>query len=177
MTSKSTYGLRLDQMADIFSISVDDPGPAGEEGHDQRMARLLREQLTCRVPKGSVFRDVVLMMMGQLGSDPQLLAGRSLQEVLLDSQADVGLLRAIKDCSKRLSGALDSEAERTLATTLYFAALASALVYHDEKITQSTYEKLDESFALLIKKNWMAHELIELFSRARQICESRRGPR
>ena len=177
MTNKTTYGLRLDQMADIFSMGANDPDPADEEQHDRRMAGLLREQLAYPMPKGSVFCDVMFMMMAQLGSDPGLLAGRRLQEVLLDSQTDVGLLQAIKDCSKRLSCMLDSEAETALATTIYFAALAGALVYHDEKITQSSYEKLDESFALLTEKKWMVGELVELFRRARRVCQSKRGLR
>jgi hypothetical protein len=174
MKNRTTYGLRLDQMADIFSMGADDPDPADEEQHGRRMADLLREQLACPMPKGSVFCDVMLMMMTQSGGDPRLLAGKSLQEVLLDPQTDIGLLQAIKDCSKRLSCMLDSEAETALATTVYFAALAGALVYHDQKITQSPYEKLNESFALLIEKTWMAGELVELFHEARRICESKR---
>ncbi len=171
----STYGLRLDQIESLFSVSAGDPDPAGEKGDNEKMADLLRKQLTCPLAARSVLFDVLVMMMERQGYDTQPLAGRPLGEVLQNPQSDVGLLRAIKDCSKRLSCTLDSQAETALATTIYFAALAGALVYHDKKITQYSYEKLDESFALLIEKKWMAKELVELFSEARRTCQGRQG--
>jgi len=39
-------------------------------------------------------------------------------------------------------------------------------------ITKQSYEKLDESFALLIEKDWIAVELVELFSEARRVCQT-----
>ena len=175
MEKKSTYGLRLDQMAGLFSMGAGEPDPTDEKDENEMMARLLHEQLACALPRRSLLFDALLMMMEQEGYDTQSLAGSSLGEVFLEPTSDVDLLRAIKDCGKRLSRELDSEAETALATTTYFAALASALVYHNRKITQNSYEKLGESFTLLTGKKWMAQELIELFSRARRMCESRRG--
>jgi len=174
MATISTYGLRLDQMKDLFFMGAE-PADSGDERDDnEKMADLLQEQLTRALPRGSLLLDALFMMLDRQGCDTRPLAGRSLGEVFLDPQSDVELLEALKDCSKRLSSALDSEAESALATTLYFAALASALVYHDKKVTQSTHEKLEESFTLLAQKRWMAPEMIELFSRARRMCQSRR---
>lgn len=39
MHRKSTYGLRLDQMASLF-LAAEELGAADEEGQNQRMARL-----------------------------------------------------------------------------------------------------------------------------------------
>jgi hypothetical protein len=175
MEKNSTYGLKLDQMAGLFSMGAEEPDPTDERSVNETMATLLHEQLACALPRHSLLFDALLMMMDQEGHDTRSLAGRSLGRVLLEPQSDVDLLRAIKDCSKKLSHELDSEAETALATTVYFAALASALVHHDKKITQNSYEKLGESFTLLTAKKWMAQELIGLFGRARRICESRRG--
>jgi len=173
MENESVHGLRLDQLADVFSIGVDDPDPAS--GNDERMAGLLREQLSCVLPKGSLLFDALIMMMGRLGCDVRSLAGRSLLEVLLSPHTDVGLLQAIKDCSKKLSADLDSRMEATLATTIYYAALASCLVHHDRKITQYSYEALDRSFATFATKKWIAPELAALFMRANGICRDKRG--
>jgi len=93
------------------------------------------------------------------GYDTRSLAGKTLVEVLLDPRADLGLLRAVKECCKRLSLSLDSRAEAAIATTLYYAAMASALVYHDKKITRHSEDTLDEAFGSLIEKPWMASEL------------------
>jgi len=175
MEKESTFGLRLDQMASLFSMSVGEPDPSDEEGEREQMAALLQEQLASALVKRSLLFDTLVMMLDQQGHDTRFLAGTSLGEVLLSPQSDIALLQGIKNCSKKLSERLNSQAESALATTLYFAALASALVHHDRKITQHSYEKLDESFALLIEKRWMDQGLAELFSRARRICEARRN--
>ena len=162
-------------MAVLFSLGRDEPDPTSQRSDDADMGSFLHDQLTCALPKGSVFCDVLLTMMAGMGYDTRPLAGRSLGEVLLSPQSDIHLLQAVKDCSKAMSAALDSRYETALATTIYYASLASALVHHDRKITQHPFETLDESFTLLIEKDWMAPELTELFSRARGICQSQRG--
>jgi len=173
MATMSTYGLRLDQMKNLFFMGAE-PADSGETRNDnEKMADLLQEQLTRALPRGSLLLDALFMMLDRQGCDTRALAGKSLGQVFLDPGSDVELLEAIKNCSKKLSTALDSQAEAALATTLYFAALASVLVYHERKITQSTYEKLQESFARLTEKKWMTAELIDLFSRAQRICRNR----
>lgn len=174
MEQKSTFGLKLNQMAGIFSLGVSEPDPANDKRDSERMAALLQEQLASALARRSLLFDTLVMMLDQRGHDIRALAGRSLGEVLLSPRSNVALLRSIKDCCKELSERLDSQAESAVATTLYFAALAGALVHHDRKITQHSCEKLDESFALLIEKKWMDQRLTELFSRARRICATRR---
>jgi hypothetical protein len=173
MEKKSTYGLRLDQMASLFAMGADDLDSAAESSEDATLRDLLREQLTCAEPKGSLLLDTLVMMMDPLGGDAGALNGMTLSEALLNPQSDIGLVQAIKDCSKTLSCTLDSRTETALARTVYFAAIAGALVHHDRKITQSSYQTLAESLATLIEKRWMAPELVELFSQARQICQCR----
>ena len=111
MENESIHGLRLDQLADVFSLGVNDPDTTGAGGNDERMAGLLRDQLSCVLPRGSLLFDSLIMMMGRLGCDVQAPAGRSLLEVLSSPHTDLGLLQAIKDCSKKLSLSLDSKLE------------------------------------------------------------------
>lgn len=174
MEKKSTYGLRLDQMAGLFAMGADDPDPAAERSDDETLRDLLSELLTGTDPQKSLLRETLAMMVGGSPEGAAALADRPLGEVLLDPHSDMDLLGAIKETSKTLSCTLDSKTETALARTVYFAALASALVHHDTKITQNSYQTLAESLALLMDKRWMVPELVELFSRARRICVSRR---
>jgi hypothetical protein len=173
MDNKSTYGLRLDQLAGLFAmgreIAIDQP-----EG-GQRMTELLKEHLTSALPTGVIVLDALMMMIGQMGYETRSLSGKTLKDVLLDRQSDIGLLRAIKECSKRLSLRLESKVEAAIATTLYYAAMASALVFHDAKVTQHSYRALDEALAMLMAKPWMDQDLITLFAQARYICARRGG--
>lgn len=173
MEKKSTYGLRLDQLAGLFALgaetAIDQP-----EGR-RRMTELLNEHLTSTLPTGMIVLDAMMMMVGQMGYETQSLGGRTLKEVLLDRRSDIGLLRAIKECCKRLSLRLESKTEAAIATTLYYAAMASALVHHDTRITQHSCAALDKALAMLMDKPWMDPDLITLFSQARDICGSKRG--
>ena len=173
METKSTYGMRLDQMKSLFFMGAEEPDRTEKEEDNERMASLLQEQLTRPLPRGSLLLDALFMMLDRQGCDTRPLAGRSLAQVLLDPQSEIDLLESVKNCSKELSSALESEAESALATTLYFAALACALVYHHQKITEMSGEKLAESFASLTEKKWIAPDLVELFSRARRICQGK----
>ncbi len=175
MDNESIHGLRLDQLAHVFSLGVGDPDPACLQGDDERLAGRLRDQLSCVPPGGSLLADSLAMMVGRLGYEVQAAAGRSLQEVLLSAQTDLGLLQAIKDCSKRLSAGLDSKTEAAMATTIYYAALASALVHHDRRITRRSYDELERSFMAFAARKWIPPELAVLFQRAGDHCRGNRA--
>ena len=157
MDKQSTYGLKLEQLANLFSVAAEEENHMDDFHNEKAAASLLQNQLTSSLPKDSL-----------------LLAGKSLLDVLLNPKSEAGLLQAIKDYSKNLSCSSTCEAEIAAATIIYYAALASLLIYHEKKITQYSYEALAESFALLMEKKWIAEELAELFSHARRICKSKR---
>jgi hypothetical protein len=58
--------------------------------------------------------------------------------------------------------------------TIYYAAIASSLVHHNEKISQHSYETLGQSFMELAEKKWMALELVQLFSQANRMCQEKK---
>ncbi len=172
MVKKSTYGLRPDQMADLLALGAEAPDTTAEKCRNEILQALLHEQLTSVRPKGSLLRETLNMLIDPVRTPATGPDSRPLGEILLSPQSDLELLRTIKDASKRLSCTLDSQDETALARTVYFAAIGAALVHHGAKITQMSNETLAESLALLTEKPWMTPDLIELFSRARQICQS-----
>ena len=173
MDNKTTFGLKLEQLAELFLISAGNANSEEVIFDDKIISDLLSEQLTSVLPKDSYLLNSLFMMMGRLGCDMRALVGKSLGEVLLNPGSNIGLLQAIKDYSKRLSYGFVSETETTVASSIYYATLASSLIYHDKKITQYSYKNLDQSFTVLAKKKWMPPELVSLFSRARKICKDK----
>jgi len=170
---KSTFGLRLDQLADLFAVAAEDREFTEADHDDERLARILRRQLTLVLPKNVLLFPGNSNVSDKQPCDLTSLAGRSLLQLLLGPETGLNQLKLVKEAAKRLTTTSVSEEERAVATTIYHAAIASCLVNYDNKITQHSYDKLDESFALLMDKKWMAFELVELFSRARRICKSR----
>ncbi len=172
---KSTFGLRLDQLADLFAMAAKDQAPAETNRADERLAEMLRCRLTEIMPGNTLLFQADSNASADQQSDLTSMAGRSLLQVLLNSETSISRLQIVKEASKRLTTMSVSDAERAVATTIYHAAIASCLLHHDRKITQHSYNKLNESFVLLIEKKWMARELVELFARARGICQSKRS--
>lgn len=172
---KSTFGLGLGQLADIFVMATKDQASTERNCTEECLVEMLRHRLTEIMPGNSLLFATASKISEYDQSDVISLAERSLQEVLLNPESRIEQLQVIKEAAKRLTISSNSDAERALATTIYHAAIASCLVHHGKKITQHSYEKLDESFVLLIEKTWMTNELIELFSKARRICQSKRN--
>lgn len=91
--------------------------------------------------------------------------------LLLDPHTAVTTIKAIRNHAKKRAACEDSEAEHAVMTTIYFAATASALVFHGVKVTTYSHESLKTSFEKLISKAWMPANLIGLFQRAVDICQ------
>ena len=75
MDKKSTFGLKLEQLANLFAVGVEKTVTFDDACDDREIADLLQSQLTTALPKDLVLFDSLLMMMGRLGCDARSLAG------------------------------------------------------------------------------------------------------
>lgn len=98
------------------------------------------------------------------------LSEKPLGEVLLDPDTDLKAVKTIKEYAKELAVRKSSEADHASAIAMYYAAIASALAFHDEKITTHSYEYLRSAFAELVEKPWLPPELATLFVMAAKAC-------
>ncbi|MGB2864942.1 MAG: hypothetical protein WBC05_16565 [Sedimentisphaerales bacterium] len=169
---KSTFGLRLGQLADLFAVAVKNQASPEAECAEENLAEMLRGELAEVMPGSSLLFPAVSEISENRQDGMTTFAGQSLQQLLFSPDSSIDQLQLIKEAGKHLTITSVSEAERAVATTIYHAAIARCLILHNKKITKHSYEKLDESFALLIEKDWMAGELVKLFSDARRICQT-----
>ena len=175
MNRGSTFGLNVEQLTELLSVGEDTDELTVGICSDREIAALLRARLAATLPKDHYLLGSLLLVLGRLGYEVNQLVGKSLGEVLMDRQTNVGLLQAIKDHSKAISGGLVSAAEASVATTIYYAAVAGALAHHDKRISRYSHDALHEAFALLAEKAWMTPELGRLFRRACEICKEKRS--
>jgi hypothetical protein len=169
---KTTFGLRLGQLADLFAVAVKNQEPPEADCAEENLSRMLRDELAEVMPGCSLLFPAVSEISTRRQSDVAFLVGQSLRQLFFNSEATISQLQLVKEAAKHLTKTLDSGARRAVANTIYHAAIARCLNLHNKKITKHSYEKLDESFALLIEKDWMAEELIGLFSDARRVCQT-----
>ena len=169
---KTTFGLRLGQLADLFAVAVRNQESPEAECPEESLTQMLHDELAEVMPGSSLLFPAVSEISTSRQSDAALLVGQSLQQLFFGTEAAISQLQLVKETAKHLTGTLVSEAQRAIANTIYHSAIACCLTLHNKKITKHSYEKLDESFALLIEKDWMTGELIELFSDARLVCQT-----
>jgi len=169
---KTTFGLQLGQLADLFAVAVNGQESSKPECAGENLSRILRSELAEVMPGSSLLFPALSEISKNRQDSMTTLAGQSLQQVLFKTDTGIDQLQSIKEAGKHLTIMTVSETERAVANTIYHAAIARCLTLHNKKITKHSYKKLDESFALLIEKDWMAVELVELFSDARRICQA-----
>ena len=170
MSEKSTTaGASPENLAGLFGVC---PGEKdGREPPDPTEAKehLLRWVLAGALPGQGELQKSLPAMADQLHP----LGRRPLGEVLLDAGTPLEAIQEIKSHGKRLAAGTRPEEEHSVAVTVYFAAIASAMLFHGKKITSHSWPALAEHFDGLAGKTWMAPELAGHFARARELCRAR----
>jgi hypothetical protein len=167
MEKETTFGSSPKGMAALMRIAI---GGDSKDGACQSPGEVLRVRLDGTLPLDAAVVEALPAILGRLSKQLIPLAGRPLGEVLLDQNIDLNAIKTIKDYGKRLTNRHDSDADDAAGVTIYYAAIASALLFHNEKITQHTWAHLDRSFDLLLNKPWMPPEFLRHFAKARKHC-------
>jgi hypothetical protein len=98
-------------------------------------------------------------------------AGRSLRDTILSRGTDLPTLMTLKNYGKTLVRAAESEPEKAASTAIYYAAIAAALVYHQQRITSLPDPQLSDGLSVLAAKVWIPDELKALYRKARDVCQ------
>ena len=106
-----------------------------------------------------------------LSSGLQSLAGLPIGDLLQDPTTDITTISRIKQYAKESGTSSDSDNENDVFLVVYYAAIASALLYHNEKITKHSYKELERFFYSFTKEDWMLDELIGLFKKGQKYCQ------
>ena len=161
------------QVQRLLKIGEDTKGSGRRMNRDEKKREMLRRQLAGALPLAKSQIDMLPAALGQLCRTLGLLAGESIVSLVQDPATDISLIERIKQYGRDLSVASDSEDEREVATTIYYAAIANAMTFHDSKISQFSYGKLEKAFSRLIKEKWISSELRVLFTKAHKVCKEK----
>ena len=156
----TTYGLDSKGLAELLRIAVErDPG----EVLEAMLERPRTREWSAKEADGT----------GRPRQQTLPPDRRSLGEVLLDRSTPLEVLEGIKRHSKRMARRRRDEAEHGAAVSVYYAAIASALAFHGEKISSQSWKDLARSFAALVRLSWMPEGMTRHFRTAQAACRRR----
>lgn len=169
MKDKSTTcGLSPEKVAELLNIAKD-VGSAPVD-INQHKSDLINEKLRETVPIYFSTEQKPTKKLKRLRHTIAALSGEPVGELLENPKTDIKLIRMIKDYGRKLSAYAESEIEHHVSNTIYYAAIAHALVYNDVKITNYSYENLIDFFNHLSNEKWMPKTLCSLFIKANEYC-------
>jgi hypothetical protein len=171
MNKESTSGLNPGKLARLFGITLRSEGSKDGENSIENMAELIQAHLAGALPLDTAVIDELPILIGRLQRDLSHHAGRTLGDVLTDSESDLEIIKKVRRYAKRMAARKSPSTRHAVAITIYFAAIANALAFHQVKITTHSYESLETSFDNLVNKPWMPAKLIRVFTKARKACQ------
>lgn len=166
-----TFGIKPENIARLFGLAVNDKN--SQLSTVDKKAYLLEAQLSGTLPLNHDVIKQLPVILGKLCNDILPLGGKCLKDVILDKDTNITILNMIRDYFKDLAKAEESENLKSVYIAIYYSAIASALTFHNEKITSHSYPSLVISFKELSLKDWISPELGRHFMMAEKVCEEK----
>ena len=166
----SLFQLRSEQLAGLLGTGA--PFGRTREARTQDIAQRLHATLDGEIPLNGTVPESLPSVLRLPCTELHYCRGLTLVQVLLRANTDVAALRILKDYAKELVRRSRSEEPKAVATAVYFAAIAAAMVFHNEKITGHSHEELGRFLSSLLKKPWLPADLKCLLEKAEEACRS-----
>ncbi|MBL7188459.1 MAG: hypothetical protein ISS70_19200 [Phycisphaerae bacterium] len=167
---KTTFGADPQRMADMLATGTD--ADSGDLTPDETREELLGRRLAGSLPPTPKQANDLAVFVGEF-QELLPLQGRALGEVILDEETELDVLVEIKEYGKTLSTAIDSEADREVGLTIYYAAIAGGILFHDQRITSYSFAVLANALEAFVEKRWMNPKLARHFAKARKACRKK----
>jgi len=166
----STFGLNREKLAKLWKMGADASKESGDPDAEQDRAELLQQHLAESLPLEAGVAHLLPDILTVVCEKLRPFTGCSFRALLLDPETDLTILETIKALHKKQAESIASEPRQAVATAIYYAAIASALVHHDVRITKLSYENLRPSFEELAQSDWLPTDLKQLMVQAHESC-------
>jgi len=171
--SSKKLDLNIEQSTHLLRLGLDPNRNKKKQDTEKTRAELLLDALASKLPIDPALLESLPDVLQPLSEELQSVSGLPLGKLLQNPQTKITLIRNIKDFAKELGTSANDEIKRDVALAIYFAAIASALLFHNVKISEYTYKQLEQSFKTLSKHDWMPPNLSRLFKKARRYCSKK----
>lgn len=171
MKERTKYEPSPEKMARLPSAHARGSSAGGNLCSDQPPDEFLHDILANKLVLDPAVPHSLPSLLNWSFGEVLAAAGQTMAHLLLNPKTDLAVIRTIKDYGKELARRGDTDGEQVAGTAVYYAAIASALVFHRHRITQYPLEKLHEAFSRLRQKPSIPSELKRLFEKAIHSCQ------
>jgi hypothetical protein len=165
--------LNVKQSSRLLRLGLE-PVRAKFEAAKKNRSDILLDMLKLKLPVNPDLYELLPAVLKPLSEELESISGLPLGKLLLEPQTKTELLKSVKDYAKQLGAAATDDIERDAALAIYFAAIAAALVFQNVRISQYSYEQLEQSFKTLCKNDWISSELAGLYQKAIDYCSRKK---
>lgn len=154
------------QKTRLLSLGLEPDRPAASADADEQRGDLLCDLLRCPLPAQPAEQGASSVVGEKRSFAGGAVMGPRLDELLLDPSTDLAVLRRVKEYAKSLGKGAESDVQKDAFLTIYFAAIAAAVVFHEGRITEHSDQDLRYFFDFFAEVTWMPITLAGLFARA-----------
>ncbi|MDP2897086.1 MAG: hypothetical protein Q8Q12_11105 [bacterium] len=166
MKEETTYGVSPKRLVRLLAIGLEKNDGENNLGDMRTPADELRDMLGAKLPLDPAKSDSLPAILKRPCDEMLSAYGQTIGYLLLSPKTDLNVIRTLKDYFKELVSRRPPNAKQAAAIVVYYAAIASALVFHRQKISRHSYDKLHQAYTELEQKPWVPSELKCLFEKA-----------
>ena len=163
------------QRTRLFRLGLSCEATEVDTDSEEEKADLLYDILIRPLPVDGTTVASLPPVLRSLSGKLHSVAGEPLVDLLQNPGTDISVIERIKNYAKDYAEQSEasgrSKAEKDIFLAIYFAAIASAFLFHHKKITQHSYENLRRFFSSYAEKNWVLDELRDHFKKAHEYCQ------
>ena len=168
--SSKKFDLNVEQSANLFRLCLHPDQEGTDKAEEKNRASVLLDVLESKLPVNPALLESLPPVLQALSEELKSVSGLPLGDLLQGSRTKIAVIRRIKDFAKELGNSAKDKIERDVALAVYFAAIADALIFHDARISQYSYEQLAQSFETLSEHDWITPSLEILYREAHKYC-------
>ncbi len=170
---KDVFDTDRKQLATLLDLSPDDERLWG----DDELGAILRHQLSAPMQVDLINLERGLALKVRNLADSLGLTLKSFGDLLAHPNPPVELLKVTKDFAKACRLSPHGNLPREIASVLYFASIAAALVRCRRRITGLTNDALDEGFRWTLTRPWLDAPTRDLTQEALHLLHTQPGDR
>jgi hypothetical protein len=159
----------------LLSLGLSPAEDMKDGDEEERRTDLLYDLLASALPVSPTMREALPPVLREQSEGLRSVAGQPMGELVQSPRTDISTIRRIKDFAKESGTASTAGAETDAFLALYYAAIASALLFHDVKISKHPWMDLAQYFRSLAESTWVLPEFRDFLLKAHKYCQDAEG--